>query len=202
MKTRKGLVRCGRCSEVFRGDQHLVDAPPSEKKARKRDTTKQTHKAKQKEQKESPTKRVKLAEPDDDDPDSSLEGEFVSADVAQLLSGKLGCDALQVSQENTVHNAVSRRYQSVAPEFLPPTLQADIVLANILAQPLMELAPKLAALVRNGGNLILSGLLESQASAVCAYYAQELVLEAQVRREDAQGYRWVMLAMSKRHPAG
>ena len=109
--------------------------------------------------------------------------------------------ALQVSQENAVPNAVSRHYQSLAPESLPPRLQADIVLANILAQPLIELAPKLTALVRNGGNLVLSGLLESQASAVCARYARELMIEARVQREDAQGYRWVMPAMSKRHPA-
>ncbi len=108
--------------------------------------------------------------------------------------------ALQVSQENAVHNAVSGRYRSLTPESLPPRLQADIVLANILAQPLIELALKLTALVRNGGNLVLSGLLESQASAVYACYARELVIEAQVQREDAQGYRWVMLAMSKRHP--
>ena len=91
LKPRKGLVRCGRCSEVFRGDRHLVDAPPSEKKARKRDITEQTPEPKQKKalkQKESPTKRVKLAKRGDDDSDSSLEEEFVSADVAQLLSGK------------------------------------------------------------------------------------------------------------------
>ena len=106
--------------------------------------------------------------------------------------------ALQVSQENAVHNAVSKRYRSLTPESLPPRLQADIVLANILAQPLIELAPKLTTLIRSGGNLVLSGLLESQASAVCACYARELVIEAQVQREDA-GYRWVMLAMSKRH---
>ncbi|MFQ5546174.1 MAG: zinc-ribbon and DUF3426 domain-containing protein [Acidiferrobacterales bacterium] len=88
LKPRKGLVRCGRCSEVFRGDRHLVDASPGDKKARKRDTTKQTPKATQKKQKETPTKRVKLAKRGDDDSDSSLEAEFVSADVAQLLSGK------------------------------------------------------------------------------------------------------------------
>ncbi|MCZ6731680.1 MAG: zinc-ribbon and DUF3426 domain-containing protein [Gammaproteobacteria bacterium] len=91
LKARKGLVRCGHCSEVFRGDRHLVDTSPSEKKTQKRDTTKQTPKPKQKKalkQKESPTKRVKSARRGDDDPGSSLEEEFVSADVAQLLSGK------------------------------------------------------------------------------------------------------------------
>lgn len=90
LKARKGLVRCGRCAEVFRGDRHLVDAPPSEKKVRKRDTTKQTPKPKQKTltQNESPTERVKLAKRGDDDSDSSLQQEFISADVAQLLRGK------------------------------------------------------------------------------------------------------------------
>ena len=90
LKARKGLVRCGHCSEVFRGDRHLVDTSPSEKKARKRDTTKQTPKPKQKKPlrpKESPTKRVKSAKHGDDDPGSSLEEEFVNADVAQLLAG-------------------------------------------------------------------------------------------------------------------
>lgn len=109
--------------------------------------------------------------------------------------------ALQVSQENAARNAVSQHYQSLAPESVPPGLQADIVLANILAQPLIELAPRLIALVRNGGNLILSGLLVSQADAVCACYTHELAIEAQVQREDAQGYQWITLAMSKRHPA-
>ena len=94
LKARNGLVRCGRCAEVFRGDRHLVDASPSDKKARNRDTdtTKQTPKTEQEKralkQKEGPTKQVKSAERGDDDPASSLEEEFVSTDVAQLLSGK------------------------------------------------------------------------------------------------------------------
>ncbi len=92
LKARNGLVRCGRCAEVFRGDRHLVDASPSNEKAQNRDTTKQTPKAKQEKralkQKESPTKQVKSAERGDDDPASPLGEEFVSADVAQLLSGK------------------------------------------------------------------------------------------------------------------
>ena len=92
LKARRGLVRCGRCAEVFRGDRYLVDASPSDKKVRKRDTGRQTPKTEQKKktlkQKKSPTKRVKLADRGDDDSDTSLEHEFVSTDVAQLLSGK------------------------------------------------------------------------------------------------------------------
>lgn len=92
LKAQRGLVRCGRCTEVFRGDWHLVDASPREEKPRKEHTTKQTPKPNEKEktlkQKESEAKRVKSAKRGDDDSGSSLEEEFVSADVAQLLSGK------------------------------------------------------------------------------------------------------------------
>ena len=51
----------------------------------------------------------------------------------------------------------------------------DLVLANILARPLTEMAPALAAELAPGGCLVLSGLLESQADAVeAAYRAQGL----------------------------
>lgn len=51
----------------------------------------------------------------------------------------------------------------------------DLVLANILARPLMEMAPELAAARAAGGTLVLSGILESQADAVeAAYRAQGL----------------------------
>jgi len=49
---------------------------------------------------------------------------------------------------------------------------ADVVVANILANPLRLLAPLLTSLVRPGGALVLSGLLERQADELCALYPQ------------------------------
>lgn len=49
----------------------------------------------------------------------------------------------------------------------------DLVLANILARPLREMAPELARLVRPGGCMVLSGLLEMQADDVEAAYRNE-----------------------------
>lgn len=46
----------------------------------------------------------------------------------------------------------------------------DLVIANILAGPLIELAPALAMILRDGGSLILAGLLDTQVSAVTAAY--------------------------------
>jgi ribosomal protein L11 methyltransferase len=46
----------------------------------------------------------------------------------------------------------------------------DIVLANILAEPLLDLAPTLASLVRPGGHIVLSGVLSEQAAQVATRY--------------------------------
>ncbi len=58
---------------------------------------------------------------------------------------------------------------------------ADVVLANILAGPLVQLAPRLTALVRQEGKLVLSGLLANQADEVEAAYAADFILERRVQ---------------------
>ncbi|MCB1420704.1 MAG: 50S ribosomal protein L11 methyltransferase [Notoacmeibacter sp.] len=47
----------------------------------------------------------------------------------------------------------------------------DLIVANILARPLMRLAPQMARHIRPGGSIILSGILASQRDAVIAAYA-------------------------------
>lgn len=49
----------------------------------------------------------------------------------------------------------------------------DLIVANILAGPLIELAPAFAAIAREGGSLILAGLLDTQADAVVRAYRDE-----------------------------
>jgi ribosomal protein L11 methyltransferase len=54
----------------------------------------------------------------------------------------------------------------------------DLILANILAGPLIELAPDIAAVLEPGGKVVLSGLLEEQADGVSeAYVAQGMTLQ-------------------------
>lgn len=58
------------------------------------------------------------------------------------------------------------------PEHFDDTQRFDLVVANILANPLIELAPRLQSVLRPGGRLILAGLLAEQAGAVMAAYSQ------------------------------
>jgi ribosomal protein L11 methyltransferase len=77
--------------------------------------------------------------------------------------------ALIATSDNAVLNEVRQRLDI---QGVPPTLTpADVVVANILAEPLIELAPVLTAACRGGAELVLSGLLKSQAYAVKAAYS-------------------------------
>ena len=71
----------------------------------------------------------------------------------------------------------------------------DVVVANILANPLRLLAPALAARVRAGGTIVLSGVLAAQAGEVIASYAPWFRIDVWDRDED-----WVALA-GIRNPA-
>lgn len=90
-----------------------------------------------------------------------------AADVAAV---DIDPQALATTQENASANGVSLRV--MAPEALPAETY-DVVLANILAGPLIALEPQLAARARAGGRIALSGILESQAAEVIAAYARD-----------------------------
>jgi ribosomal protein L11 methyltransferase len=77
--------------------------------------------------------------------------------------------ALIATRDNAERNAVATRIHTALPEGLPPC-QSDVLIANILAGPLMELAPHFATLVRPGAAIVLSGILPEQAAEVLATY--------------------------------
>ncbi len=78
--------------------------------------------------------------------------------------------ALTATRANAELNGVAERLVVATPEALPD-VNVDVLAANILAGPLVELAPTFAKLVRPGGWLVLSGILEAQAARVATAYA-------------------------------
>jgi ribosomal protein L11 methyltransferase len=77
--------------------------------------------------------------------------------------------ALVATRDNATRNGVADTIHVLTPEQYEPD-QSDVVLANILAGPLVELAPVLLASLRPAGSLVLSGILEVQADEVAAAY--------------------------------
>ena len=103
--------------------------------------------------------------------------------------------ALVTARENAERNAVADRLALCLPPDVPELAGAEVVLANILAPALIELAPRLTALTRPGGFLILSGLLASQADEVAAAYARNFDIERHTRDD------WAMLVARRRPTA-
>jgi ribosomal protein L11 methyltransferase len=82
--------------------------------------------------------------------------------------------ALVASRANAALNGVDARF--LAPDALPARA-SDVVVANILAHPLVLLAPALAARTAHGGRIALSGVLAEQAAEVIAAYAPWFTLD-------------------------
>ena len=84
--------------------------------------------------------------------------------------------ALEATGENAAQNAVAERLLACLPQEMPEE-PVDLLLANILAAPLVELAPRLAALVNTGGHIALSGILLDQIDQIETAYAPWFALE-------------------------
>jgi ribosomal protein L11 methyltransferase len=77
-------------------------------------------------------------------------------------------DAVASARANALRNGVAGEFLEGHAAF---TLTADVVIANILANPLKVLAPMLASRCRRGGQIVLSGILSDQASEVESCYS-------------------------------
>ncbi len=97
--------------------------------------------------------------------------------------------AVDAARANAERNGVTALF---ADSTQPLAGEYDVVVANILSNPLRVLAPAICAHVRSGGRLALSGILREQAEEIIGIYAQWLPLQVADMRED-----WVCLAGTK-----
>ena len=100
--------------------------------------------------------------------------------------------AITATESNALKNKVEDKIKTYLPEQFTP-FQADIVLANILAKPLIDMAEQICALVVSGGSLVLSGILHEQAESVINAYQREIIFSPLVQQED-----WIRLEGIKR----
>lgn len=100
--------------------------------------------------------------------------------AASAVGVDIDTQAMTASRSNAMQNAVRADFH------LPdanPDVRYDVVLANILANPLRILAPLLAHHTRAGGRLVLAGLLEEQAEELMAIYRPWFTMTHDTSRE-------------------
>jgi ribosomal protein L11 methyltransferase len=104
--------------------------------------------------------------------------------------------AIEATRANAGQNGVADRLSTAMPDGLgglEDLLPSDVVIANILAGPLVELAPTLLGHLRPGGDLVLSGVLLEQVDAVSDAYRRGVDLEPVRVRED-----WALISGLRR----
>lgn len=103
--------------------------------------------------------------------------------------------ALLATRDNAAVNGVADRIVTLPAEHFVP-LSADIIVANILANPLIALAPSLASSIKRDGRLVLAGLLDRQAADVRGAYDDWFEFDDDVSKDG-----WTRLSARCRMPA-
>ncbi|OGS91188.1 MAG: ribosomal protein L11 methyltransferase [Gallionellales bacterium GWA2_60_18] len=111
--------------------------------------------------------------------------------AARAVGIDVDSQAVTASRDNAAANRVGNAQFHLPDD--APRGQYDIVVANILTNPLRMLAPLLAGVTRRGGRIVLSGILEEQAQNVMDIYAQWFDLDAPTFDEG-----WARLSGTKR----
>ena len=106
--------------------------------------------------------------------------------------------ATKVARENVRLNGVVRLVHAVtAAGFHNPAFALnapfDLIVANILARPLMKLAPEMARHLTPGGSLVLSGILDRQRDAVVAAYVGQRFRHARTTHREG----WVTIHLKR-----
>ncbi|MGE0767782.1 MAG: 50S ribosomal protein L11 methyltransferase [Hyphomicrobiaceae bacterium] len=122
---------------------------------------------------------------------------------AQIIASDIDPIAVEVARANAVLNATGRRIHfAIAAGLDHPHLRRhapyDLVLANILAGPLIRLAPQMARAVCPGGLAVLSGILGEQSREIVGVYAMcgFRLLQKQTR------HNWTTIMLARRAPLG
>lgn len=97
------------------------------------------------------------------------------APEAKILASDIDARSVEIAAENADKNGVPGQIRAIVATGLDHPLLCepasfDLIVANILAGPLMDLAPAIARALKPGGRIVLSGLLDRQASEVVHAY--------------------------------
>jgi ribosomal protein L11 methyltransferase len=101
--------------------------------------------------------------------------------------------ALLASRDNAQRNGIEdKRLVTLLPQKIPTDAKADIMLANILAKPLIDLADQISDLTLNQGLLCLSGILSHQIDQVSAAYTDQFIFTPSTIEDN-----WAQLSAKK-----
>jgi ribosomal protein L11 methyltransferase len=118
----------------------------------------------------------------------------------QVYAVDIDPQAVLATNQNAERNHVDGRLQAFLPEEFSDycaqneVLPVDVLVANILAKPLISLAPYFATLVKTDSRIVLAGLIESQTEAVAAAYQPYFALDPKHAFTAQEDQHWQRLS--------
>ncbi|HEY1962323.1 MAG TPA: 50S ribosomal protein L11 methyltransferase [Rhizomicrobium sp.] len=116
----------------------------------------------------------------------------------RVIASDIDPVAIEVTRDNALANGESNLVHAVVADGLASPGVAsrapyDLILANILAEPLTRLAPSIAKSLARGGTLVLSGLLRWQENLVLSFYRSQTLVLRHIRRDGS----WSALVLER-----
>ena len=114
--------------------------------------------------------------------------------ATRIVATDIDPQALTATKENMLRNQIPAE---TIPCFLPedcPLETVDLVIANILCGPLVELYPRLSALIKPAGRIVISGLLEEQKEDIIETYSADFS-QFEIKQLD----NWIRISATKNH---
>ncbi|PWQ94942.1 50S ribosomal protein L11 methyltransferase [Leucothrix pacifica] len=97
----------------------------------------------------------------------------VKLGAKHVLATDIDPQALLATQDNNLKNDIpDGMIDCCLPEDMPESVQVDLMLANILCGPLIELSKTLCSMTKSGGHIVLSGIIEEQKKLLNEEYNQ------------------------------
>ncbi|WP_395947461.1 50S ribosomal protein L11 methyltransferase [Caedibacter taeniospiralis] len=97
--------------------------------------------------------------------------------------------AILATYANAEKNAIHASFNAYLPHEVPKDIKVDILIANILAGILIELAPTITSFVKQGGKLALSGILQDQISDIIDVFSADFILYQPIFKDE-----WVLVS--------
>ncbi|AKG17331.1 50S ribosomal protein L11 methyltransferase [Moraxella bovoculi] len=121
----------------------------------------------------------------------------------EVLAVDIDPQAILATRQNAALNNVSDLLKVFLPEEFSEyqrahDLTADTITANILAKPLIEFAPLFSTLLKDGGSIVLAGLIENQTQSVIDAYAPYFELGAAYHYDNKDDHHWHRLSGIKK----
>ena len=102
----------------------------------------------------------------------------------QVICVDIDDQAIQATRQNAEKNGVGAGIQVVSPENVHNIKNQDGILANILAEPLLAFCDDFYQMLKPGGFIVLSGILESQKNIICEKYASRFIdIECEIEQD-------------------